>query len=335
MTGTAGPALLVGIDTESDNQWDAEARRRPTFANTRGLDRLHDFFLAHGVRPTYLITHPVAEDTASADVLARVVDRGEAEVGAHHHAWETPPCEPGDVDRHVYALTLPQARFDAQLAALTTAIARRIGRAPRSYRSGRFGLAAAHVSSLERHGYVVDSTVTPLFYEAHKGGPDFVDAPLAPYFLSYDDPARPGTSDVLELPVSAALNRRVPRWVERAYARAPRPYATKRLLRLARIAHVRWLRPSYSSADDMIALGRQLAGRGVPLLNVIFHSSEALAGGSPYNRTEAELSGFFDRLSRFLRFATGELGARPQTFSEVHDQYAAAERRLTAEPAIR
>ena len=51
----------------------------------------------------------------------------------------------------------------------------------------------------------------------------------------------------------------------------------------------------------MIALARQLTARGVPLLNVIFHSSEAIVGGSPYNRTEAELSGFFDRLRAILR----------------------------------
>jgi hypothetical protein len=143
-----------------------------------------------------------------------------------------------------------------------------------------------------------------------------VDAPLTPYFLSYDRATRPGTSALLELPISSALNRRVPAAVARWYARAPRPYQTKRLLRLLRIADVRWLRPSYSSAADMIALARQLTRRGVPLLNVIFHSSEAIVGGSPYNRTAGELDGFFERLGAFLRFATQDLHAQPMTFAE-------------------
>ncbi len=91
--------------------------------------------------------------------------------------------------------------------------------------------------------------MAPLLYEAHKAGPDFVDAPIAPYFLSYDNPSQPGSSALLELPVSAALNRRLPAWLERRYGRAPWPYTTKRLIRLARVAHVRWLRPSYSSAE--------------------------------------------------------------------------------------
>lgn len=321
MTVASGPALLVAIDTEGDNQWSAEARRRQTFRNTRELDRLHDFFARHHVRPTYVVTHPVAEDTISADVLSRLLARGDCEIGAHHHAWETPPCTAADIDRHPYASSLPDEQFDAQLAALTASITRAVGRAPVSYRSGRFGFSARHVSSLEQQGYRIDSSVAPLFYEAHKGGPDFVDAPLHPYFLAYDSATRPGSSNVLELPVSAALNRRVPRWIERAYGRAPWPYQTRRLLRLAGIASVRWLRPSYSSADDMMTLARQLTSRGVPILNLLFHSSEAVVGGSPYNRTDAELGAFFDRLSRVLTFATKNLGAEPMTFCEYADRF--------------
>jgi hypothetical protein len=71
----------------------------------------------------------------------------------------------------------------------------------------------------------------------------------------------------------------------------------------------------------MKALARQLASRGVPLLNLIFHSSEAIVGGSPYNRTDAELDAFFDRLGQLLRYATGELGAEPLTFSEYADRF--------------
>ena len=169
--------------------------------------------------------------------------------------------------------------------------------------------------------------MAPLFYEAHKQGPDFVGAPLTPYFLSYDNPTRPGCSQLLELPISAAPNRRVPAWLERWYGRAPRPYTTRRLLRLTRIAHVRWLRPSYSSAEDMIALARQIVNQGVPLLNLLFHSSEAIVGGSPYNKTQGELDAFFERLGQFLTFATKELGAEGMTFAEYRRTFAEGRRR--------
>jgi peptidoglycan/xylan/chitin deacetylase (PgdA/CDA1 family) len=318
--------LLVGIDTEGDNQWDAAARLHQRFENLYALPRLHALFARHGVRPTYVITHPVARDERSADVLRGLLAGGDCEIGAHHHAWETPPCTEADVRRHPYASMLPRAQFEAQLEELTRAITAAVGRAPVSYRSGRFGFSADHVAALERCGYEVESSVAPLFYEAHKGGPEFVEAPLRPYFLAYDSATRPGSSRVLEVPVSAALNRRLPKALQYAYARAPKPYTTKRVLRALRLLRMRWLRPSYSSLDDMIALARDLARREEPVLNLLFHSSEAIVGGSPYNRTQAELDGFCDRLERFLAFATRELGAVPVTFAEFRAAYVAGAR---------
>ena len=318
------PAFLVAIDTEGDNQWDAAARRNQTFENLYALGRLHEFFERHGARATYVITYPVATDPRSAEVLRHLLSRGTCEVGAHHHAWETPPFSPEDVQRHPYALSLPLTQFDAQLDSLTHAIREGVGVQPVSYRSGRFGFAAAHVSSLERAGYLVDSSVAPLFYEAHKQGPDFVGAPLTPYFLGYDNATRPGSSNVLELPISAALNRSLPRVMQHWYARAPWNYTTKRALRLARIAHVRWLRPSYSSAADMMALARQIVRQDVPILNLLFHSSEAIVGGSPYNRTQGELDAFYDRLGRVLTYAMKDLGAEPLTFAEYRQQFTRA-----------
>ena len=313
--------LLVGIDTEGDNQWSAAARANQTFENIYALPRLHTLFARHGVQPTYVITYPVASDSRSADVLSRLLEGGDCEVGAHHHAWETPPCSPDDVQRHPYASTLPRLQFEAQLESLTTAIVRATGQRPVSYRSGRFGFSADHVAALERARYLVESSVAPLFYETHKGGPDFVEAPLTPYFLAYDSAVRPGSSSVLEVPVSAGLNRRLPAALQHAYARAPRNYTTRRVLRALGIARMRWLRPSYSSLDDMCGLARELARREEPVLNLLFHSSEAIVGGSPYNRTQGELDAFCERLERFLAFATGELRATPVTFAAFHARY--------------
>ena len=313
--------LLVGIDTEGDNQWDAAARANQTFTNIYALPRLHALFARHGVRPTYVITYPVAADPRSADVLRSLVAGGGCEIGAHHHAWETPPCSADDVRRHPYASTLPRTQFEAQLESLTRAIESGVGVRPVSYRSGRFGFSADHVAGLERLGYRVESSVAPLFYEAHKGGPEFVEAPLTPYFLAYDSAVTAGASNVLEVPVSAALNRRLPRALQYAYARAPRPYTTKRVLGALRLVRMRWLRPSYSSLDDMRTLAADLARWNVPVLNLLFHSSEAIVGGSPYNRTQAELDAFLDRLERFFAYATHELRAVPATFSEFRARY--------------
>src|SRR6185436_714061 len=248
--------LLVGIDTEGDNQWDAAARAHQQFANIYALPRLHALFARHGVRPTYVITYPVSRDARSAEVLRGLLAGGDCEIGAHHHAWETPPCTADDIRRHPYASALPRVQFEQQLASLTDAITAAVGVRPVTYRSGRFGFSAEHVAALERLGYLVESSVAPLFYESHKGGPEFVEAPLTPYFLAYDTATTPGSSGVLEVPVSCGLNRHLPKRVQYAYARAPRPYLTKRVLRRLGLLQLRWLRPSYSSLPEMVGLAR-------------------------------------------------------------------------------
>ena len=121
--------------------------------------------------------------------------------------------------------------------------------------------------------------------------------------------------------MSAGLNRRLPKTLQYAYARAPRPYMTKRILRALRIARMRWLRPSYSSLEDMRALAAALAREKVPVLNLLFHSSEAIVGGSPYNRTPSELVAFCARLEGFLAYATRELRAVPVTFEVFRSRY--------------
>ena len=212
-------------------------------------------------------------------VLRELRARGDCEIGAHHHAWETPRATPTTCAGTTTRPTSRRIRFERQVAALTDAIAAAVGDRPVSYRSGRFGFAAPHTAALERLGYLVESSIAPLFYEAHKRGPDFVGAPLTPYFLAYDNAMVRARAALLEVPVSAALNR-LPRALQHLYARAPRPYTTKRVLRKLGIARLRWLRPSYSSLDDMIGLARDLARAREPVLNLLFHSSEAIVGAA-------------------------------------------------------
>ena len=192
---------------------------------------------------------------------------------------------------------------------LTDAIEAAVGARPVSYRSGRFGFSASHVSALERAGYLVESSIAPLFYETHKGGPDFVEAPLSPTFSAYDDARRPGTQPTCwSCPVSAALNRRYPAWLQHRYARAPWPYTTKRVLRKLGIARMLWLRPSYSSLDGDeaagAAAGRQTACRCSTCCSIRARQSSAAA---PTIGPKRELEAFFERLDRFL--AIRHLGA--------------------------
>ena len=75
-------------------------------------------------------------------------------------------------------------------------------------------------------------------------------------------------------------------------------------------------------------LARRMVEADAPVLNVMFHSSEAIVGGSPYNKTAGELDAFLARLREFLQFAVRELGAQPVTLRELHRNWTARSTQL-------
>jgi hypothetical protein len=303
--------ILLGIDTEADDQWSAPGRERLTVENVRELPRLQALCDRYGVRPTYLVTYEMATEDLSKGILRDLASTGRCEIGTHHHPWSTPPLASG----HAYPSNLKPECFREQLRLLTEAVAAIAGERPVSYRAGRNGFAGWQVPILEESGYLVDSSVDPFFNEKRKGGPSFAGAPLVPYFVSREDPRRSGASGLLEVPVSSALDRRWPRWLETAYADVESAYRFRRALRLLGIARPIWLRPSYSKREDMEKLARRILDDGGAPANVIFHSSELLAGASPYNETAGDVERFYAALESLLAFLTGN-GASGATFAE-------------------
>jgi hypothetical protein len=66
----------------------------------------------------------------------------------------------------------------------------------------------------------------------------------------------------------------------------------------------------------MIAIGERLLSQGFPVLNMAFHSSEVLPGGSPYFQTEAQVNAFLRRIAQTAAHFIGR-GVEPATLSEV------------------
>jgi hypothetical protein len=312
-SGNGAPAVLVGVDTEADDQWSAAGRQALSVRNAERLPALQALFDGLGVRPAYLVTHEMASRHESAPVLRELLATGRCEIGAHLHPWSSPPYRPEDLEGR-YPHQLPTALLRRQLTELTEVIERSVGRRPTSYRAGRHGFDERSLVMLEELGYTVDTSVDPLFNERRKGGPVFAGAPLLPYRPDYRDVRRPGGARILEIPVSAATTPSLPKPLERLYASLPPiPYrgAFKRLgLRAV------WLRPSYTALPDMLAFATRLAERRVPCFNILFHSSELLPGGSPYTPDQPSVDRFLDHLRRVLDHLTGRLGAVGRTYAE-------------------
>ena len=310
------PTFFLSVDTEADDQWSVEGRRRLSLQNVHCLPRLQTLCERYAVRPTYLVTHEMATTAESSDVLVQLRETGQCEIGAHLHPWSSPPFRDEDL-RGSYPCQLPDALLERQLIELTEAIENHLGVRPTSYRAGRYGLDGRILQHLESLGYLVDSSVDPLFNERRLGGPSFAGAPIIPYYPDTQEVCRPGGSAVLEIPLSAETLPRMPKFIETSYVSlSPRRRgALKRLgLRPA------YLRPSYSPTSDAIALADGLVARGVPTLNMMFHSSELLPGGSPYNVEAGDVERFYGSLEQIIEHIVTDLNAIPLTYSEFGAQ---------------
>jgi hypothetical protein len=266
----------------------------------------------------------VATDARSVDVLGEIKSRGNAEIGAHCHAWNNPPIDEAAEPETQYFLN--ELRDDVQhakLSGLTEAIETSFGERPTTFRAGRFGANAATMRSLRELGYHVDSSVTPGITwrktpgkPGGEGGPDWIEAPLVPYRMDETDPRRPGPGPLFEIPVTVVRSRRMPAGVERTLAGFGPTGLVSRIAGKAGLGNLLWFRPTFHSVGEMVGAARGAVERGAPVLNMMLHSSEVMPGGSPYIRTKEEATAFLARTEKVLEIVQREMNAVPRTLAE-------------------
>jgi len=321
MAGGRKPALCVSIDVESDMpRWVVEPET--TLENIKGIPRLQELFDEIGIRPTYLVTYPVADTPSCVDVFRPILESGRCEIGMHCHPWTTPPIS--DEERLVarFLSDMPPSEVETKFRAVTEKIREAFGISPVTYRAGRFGLAPSHLPMLEDLGFLVDTSVTPLVSWVEEGGPDYRDAPLLPYHPNYLDVTRAGNSRLLEVPVTITTTRSVPGWVKWAYLRLPPVMRLRGLMSRDRLdlVDVVWAYPAEFSAAAMIRAAEEAERSGSPVVNFFMHSNEIWPGQSPYCKDEAELDAYLDRLGSTLRELVDRRGLIPMTLEELREE---------------
>ncbi|HQG76878.1 MAG TPA: hypothetical protein PLS58_05275 [Bacteroidales bacterium] len=156
--------FILTIDTEGDNQWDHG--KDLTTENIRYIPRFQELCNKFSVKPVYLVTSEVCNDSFARKIFYDFSHIGLAEIGTHLHSWTTPPFLDRDGFRfndrqHIYASELPEELLDEKLQYLTAQIESAFGKKPTSFRSGRYGFNEAVARSLIKNDYLIDSSVTP------------------------------------------------------------------------------------------------------------------------------------------------------------------------------
>jgi hypothetical protein len=311
--------LVITIDTEVDRSTTWRTSNPATFRSvTEGIaQRLQPLFNRYGAKPTYLVSPEVLQDDVSANVLELL--EGAYELGAHLHGEFIEPEKKYQDYSGVSTLDFPCDYIEtleyAKLSELTRLFYERFGFKPVSYRAGRFGASKNTIRSLEKLGYKVDTSVTP--HVCWDGRIDFTAAPEYPYFPSEDSITRKGNSGVLEIPVTIISYPGLVRLGGRVMCKLPLSKLSGLGTRLARQL---WLRPSFSTAKQMVHVIERYCTkhtRRSPItLNMMFHNTEVIPSCSPYTVNESDCAVFLERIEKVLKYCT-ENHIRFATLNEV------------------
>ena len=133
--------LILTVDTEEDN-WDRYSTTDNPVKNIEKIVSLQKMFDQFGIKPTYLITYPVATNPRSITILKKILKEGKCEIGMHCHPWNTPPFEEEINDINSMLCNLSEELVHKKLTTFHQAIGENFDIVPVSFRSGRWGFSS-------------------------------------------------------------------------------------------------------------------------------------------------------------------------------------------------
>ena len=261
------------------------------------LPEAHRRLSSLGVKPTYLVDYPVANNPAAAAILHSFIADDEAVVGAQLHPWVNPPFTETISNANSFAGNLPPGVEQAKLTNLTNKIREMVGIQPTIYRAGRYGVGPGTAKLLIELGYELDVSTRPLFDYSSEGGPDFSSFPAWPWWVD-------ANRRLLEMPLSAIY---AGYWRRRGGSLFPAT-AGLPLLRgalaksglLQRVA----LTPEGMPLKDVLQAIDIMLDQPIGVFSLSFHSPSLRPGNTPYVRDQAELRSFWNWWHKVLdRFA--------------------------------
>ncbi len=299
--------LIITIDTEEDN-WGVFSTSGHTLENIAKIPALQEMFDTYDVKPTYLITYPVATDAGSIYILREIEKAGKCEIGMHCHPWNTPPFDEDLNESNSMLCNLPHELQYKKMSHLTDTITRNFGARPVSFRSGRWGFDEQVARNLCRLGYKIDTSVTPFVDWTNYCGPDFSQIQPWPFmFPSPDECGVASAGSLLEIPASIgylqgnwALRNMIFNTLKR------KPLSRLGFIGLTDRLHLNnkvYLTPELYEGEQLIKLARRFMKDGHKLINMFFHSTTLKAGLTNFDKVGNDEKLFLERIRVFLSFA--------------------------------
>lgn len=298
--------FAITIDTEVNKSLNWTISKTRSFSSVLdGIpNRLTPTFDTFDAKPTYLLSSEVIENKDCVKTLKKIDN---CELGTHLHGDLIEPKRNVCALRNAYTLamqnTYPNNIEYLKLKNLTNLFIKQFGFKPTSFRAGRFAAGTNTINSLEKLGYLVDTSVTPLVdWNYAEGRANFVGARNQPYFPKKENILESGNSKVLEVPVSITGSK-----LKKCLHVQNNNYTSKFVNRITdKIFPSYWLRPSTYSSKEMIYVINKIISENQKkdniVLNMMFHSMEIIPNASPYTKTEKDCNEFIKRLKDVLNY---------------------------------
>ena len=295
--------LAITIDVEEDN-W-SDYNSAPVLSNIGKLTELQTVFDKYYVKPTYLISYPVATDKNSIFILRKILDQGRCEIGTHLHPWNTPPFEEEKTVSNTILFNLSKELQYRKMESLHAKIVENFQMDPVSFRSGRWGFDHTVAENIHRLGYKVDTSVSPYLNWESYHGPDFSNRSPMPQLLQIGKSGGPHSS-ILEVPATIGfLQDNYDRCNARMKAisgSALRHFRLIGVLDRLNIINKVWLSPESDDAGKMIRLAESIERNKYPILNMFFHSPSLRHGLTHFTKTKEEETELTRRIEKFLEY---------------------------------
>ena len=283
-----GQKFLLTVDAEEEFDWRAPLDRHQHRVDAvPALRKFQQFCEGVGVAPVYLVDYPIATSLGAIDALRDSIAADRAEVGVQLHPWVNPPHDEEVNEFNSYAGNLPPELERAKFMALRDAIEKNFGATPRSFRCGRYGAGPNTAQILIDGGITVDTSVRSGFDYSAKGGPNYRDHPLWPYWLDRE-------AGLLELPLTTVYWGALRRLGSFLYPRMWRVPQLRGAMAHARLLDRIPLTPEGVSITEAIRAIDVAVTMELPVLVLSFHSPSLMVGNTPYVRDHNDLDAFYD-----------------------------------------
>ncbi len=308
----AAPAVSITVDVAADVPGGRPAEKT-TMSNAAALPHLQALCERYGVRPTYLVSFPALTDHDASAFLRAMARSGRCEIGTLLQTWTTPPLGPSE-GSELHEPAQPTLELLVQkLEVLTEEIRTRLGVRPVTLRGRGFGMTADFLRVLPDHGYLIDTSVTPLRSWRATGGPDLSRAPRRPYRPCVANPAREGDGEIIEVPESVLPARGIPAPLRRFIGESLGPRSAGESDPHGPV----WLDPTWASRQSLLRAVERLEAERTEVFNICVPSNGLFPGASPRAPTRDAVQSAFRRLQALLQRLVVDRGAVGRTMSEL------------------